>query len=56
LPKPSLCPVVLNRNVETVFGEGEKNSLYCFAGQKRPPQANALKTVPPFEEELQGNL
>ena len=29
----------------------EKNSLYCFARQRRPQQANALKSVPPFERE-----
>ena len=28
----------------------KKNSFYCFARQRRPPQANALKTIPPLEE------
>ena len=48
-----LCPLLLNRNAETVLGEGEKN---CFARQRRPQQANALKTVPSFGEELEGVL
>ena len=31
-------------------GEGEQNSFYCFARQRRPQQANALKTAPPLGE------
>ena len=41
--------LVLNRNSEPrVLGEGEKETSYCFARQKRPQQA--LKTVPPLRE------
>ena len=29
------------------MGKGEKDSFYYFARQRRPEQANALKTVPP---------
>ena len=28
------------------LGEGERSSFYCFARQRRPQQASALKTVP----------
>ena len=31
-------------------------SIYCFARQRRPQQANALKTVPSLGKELQGDL
>ena len=41
---------------DRVLGEGEKNSFYRFARQRRPQQANALKTVPSLGEELQGVL
>ena len=43
LLKLGLCLLVPHRNVETVLGGGEKNH---FARQRRPQQANALKTVP----------
>ena len=57
LPELGLCPPVLNRNMETEFWLKEKkNSFCCFARQKRPQQANVLKTVPSFGEELQGVL
>ena len=36
---------------DRVLGEVEKNSFYCFARQRRPQQAYALKTVPFFERE-----
>ena len=45
LAKLSLSPLVPSRNSETVMGEGEKDSFYCFARQRKPQQANALKTV-----------
>ena len=45
----SLSPVP-NTNTDRVLGKGEKKSLYCFARQRRPQQANALKTVPPLGE------
>ena len=32
--------------MQTVLGEGENASFYCFARQRRPQQAKALKTVP----------
>ena len=35
LPKLSLCPLVPNRNMESVLDEGEKDSFYCFARQRR---------------------
>ena len=38
------------------LGEGEINSFYCFARQRRPWQANALKTGSSSEEEWQGVL
>ena len=47
LLKSGLCLPMPNRDVETEFGVKEKkNSFYCFARQRRPQQANALKTVP----------
>ena len=46
LPKLGLCPPMPNRNTETVLGEREKDSFYCFARQRRPQQAKALKTLP----------
>ena len=33
------------------MGEGEKGSFYCFARQRGPRQANALKTLSPLEED-----
>ena len=48
LLKLGLCSPVLNRNVEIrVLGEVEKRSFYCFARQRGPQWANALKTVWP---------
>ena len=42
---------------DKVLGEEEKKIVfYCFARQRRPQQANALKAVPFFGEELQGVL
>ena len=35
---------------DRVLGEAEKNSFYCFARQKGPQGANALKTVCPVLE------
>ena len=46
LPKFNLASAELKHRGR-VLGKGEKNSFYCFAGQRRPQQANALKTVPP---------
>ena len=46
LLKLCLCPLLPNRNMETEFGMKEKKSFYCFARQRRPVQANALKIVP----------
>ena len=51
LPKLGLCPPLLKRNTETEFWvKEEKNSFYCFARQRRPQQASALKTAPPLEK------
>ena len=51
LPKRGLCPQVLNRNKESVLGKrGKKNSFYCFARQRKPQQANGLKTMPSLGE------
>ena len=49
LPKLGFCPLVLNRNTEFWVKE-EKSSPYCLARQRRPQQANALKTVPYIEK------
>ena len=48
LPKPGFYPLVLNRNSETEFGVKEKMNSYCFAWQKKPQHANALKTALPW--------
>ena len=56
LLKLCLCAPALHRNSETEFGVKEKNSFYCFVRQRGPQQANALKTVLSFGEELQGVL
>ena len=46
LPELGLCPPVLNRNPETVLGEGEKSSFIVFPGKGGSQQANASKTMP----------
>ena len=46
LPKLCLCPLSLNRNVETEFGVKEKKMALLLSHQRGPQQANALKTVP----------
>ena len=56
LLKLGLCPLVPNRNAETVWGEGEKNSFLLLCRQGRSQQADTLKTVLSFGEELQGVL
>ena len=45
LPKLGLCSTVPNRNTERLLGEVYKSSFYCFARQRGPQWANALKTV-----------
>ena len=45
LLKHGLCPSVPSRNLETEFWVKEKKKLYCFARQRRPWQANTLKTA-----------
>jgi len=45
LLKLGLCLLVPNRNAETVLGEVEKSSFYCFARQRGPQWANAMNTV-----------
>ena len=45
LLKLGLCLLVPNRNAETVLGEIEKSSFYCFARQRGPQWANAMNTV-----------
>ena len=35
-----------SRNADRIMSEGEKDSFYCFAKQKRPQQTKALKTAP----------
>ena len=52
LPKFNLCSPMLNRNVETVWGEVQKSSFYCFARQRG---ADALKTMWPKLEPLAWN-
>ena len=49
LLKLHLCLSLPNRNAEAEFWVKEKKIAYCFARQKGPQQANALKTVPPWE-------
>lgn len=46
LLKLGLCPPVLNRDAETVLGEGLKNSFIALPGEEGSQQANALKSVP----------
>ena len=49
--------LVPNRNTQREFWVEEKKiSFYCFARQRKPRQANTLKSVPFFGEELQGVL
>ena len=50
LLKLGLCLLVPNRNAETVLGEVEKSSFYCFARQRGPQWANALNTMWPILE------
>ena len=44
--KLSLCSPKPYRNVETVLGEIEKSGFDCFAQQRGPQWAEALKTTP----------
>lgn len=46
LLKLDLCPPLPNRNAETEFWVKERKSFDCFARQRRPQQANVLKTLP----------
>ena len=41
----SLCSPVLNRNADTEFWVKHKIIGYCFARQRGPQWANALRTV-----------
>ena len=50
LPKLSLCSPVLNRNADTEFWVKQKIIVYCFARQRGPQWANALRTVCPTLE------
>ena len=45
LPKFGLSTSAELKCRDGVLGKGEKDSLYCFARQRKPQQANALKTV-----------
>ena len=49
-PTHSPSPSLLNRNVETVLGEGEKESFIALPGKGGHSKANALKTVSPLGE------
>ena len=40
---------------DRVLGEVEKSSFYCFARQKRPQEASALKTVPSLGKNRKGS-
>ena len=45
LPKLDLSSPMLTRNRERVLGEVKRCSFYCFARQRGPQWANALKTM-----------
>ena len=40
---------------DSVLGEVEKSSFYCFSRQKRPQESSALKTVPSLGKNRKGS-
>ena len=45
LPKLGLFTGAEQKRGDRVLGEVEESSFYCFARQREPQRANALKTV-----------
>lgn len=44
---PTCCQTSASlHQIRTVSGQGERSSFYCSAEQRKPQQADALKTVP----------